>query len=729
MKSQPVVSATATLFAVVVCATGALLTGCPPANTCSTAADCPDGYQCHNELCTRADDAGQTPADAATDAIVGDRRPVDGATADGARDASVDADRDSGHDAGHDGGHDAGHDAGVDAGACTHVVCDPNEHCVETGAGAVCQCGSAPCTGDASCQLSQGDGSLVDGHVGCCPTGTTYCGSNCIDTSSDNANCGRCFNRCVDSVCINSACVCDSVTRCTTGAPQHTVARCLASDDGGALGIDGGGRSGQCDYSQCSLGYASCDGGAGSCGTQINGNDPSNCGGCGASAVYWRTINASNGSETLPLSSVCLDGVPKCGAQPLCDAGGVCFDPDPGRDAGAFNGNEYCVECYTALALNCPSSNSACCQGACLAPGDATLDQNCGCGPLPTDLPGTDCTPFVLGAVHLPGNDGKVCIDPASGAFATALTLGQGVCGCNAPGSTQCGSYAYDNGGFSTRTFELAGLCSNHVCVTQNTASCGMVDGVTVDTSGYPGATCDPFYGGLLCEDNVSSALDGMGECGCGSWQAANDVSAAESCMVPVHGLHDIDHMVADYCNSAKRCSCGSTTSACDPNSLFPDCCSSVCADLTDNPIHCGTCDTVCLHGSNTLASCVYDPDLQAAQCSCDVADAKLCPTNGGGGGMRCVANKCACQNNGDQPCRIGEYCAAGVIANGFGLGCCTGLERALKNSCTGPFIDSLCGSGWKLCLDSTVSGTPKWACCNLTDSCGSNGTSVVCVP
>lgn len=87
-------------------------------------------------------------------------------------------------------------------GACVDETSDPN-NCGGCGASFVCP---APTRGIATCGMS------VCG-VSCNQAAfPTYCsaGHACVDTSSDNANCGVCGNACTNATCAGGHCVCNS---------------------------------------------------------------------------------------------------------------------------------------------------------------------------------------------------------------------------------------------------------------------------------------------------------------------------------------------------------------------------------------------------------------------------------------------------------------------------------------------------------------------------------------
>jgi hypothetical protein len=233
------------------------------------------------------------------------------------------------------------------------------------------------------------------------------CGSSCVDTTSDNRNCGACGVACgAGESCQSSKCECRPTFKRCTGVcvdPQSDAANCggcgLACAAGDAC-VDG-----QC---QCAPPRAICSG------TCVDtSSDPNNCGGCG--------ITCADGFACIGGACVCGPGRAVCKGQcvslatdtsncgscghacaptEIC-AGGSCQCPE-----GQTSCSGVCVDTATDPA-NCGSCGHAC------PAGETCQGGQCMCPPGQTECNGvcvdTQSDPANCGACGKACTAGQVC--------------------------------------------------------------------------------------------------------------------------------------------------------------------------------------------------------------------------------------------------------------------------------------------------------------------------------
>ncbi|MFH1811038.1 MAG: hypothetical protein ABIJ09_20020, partial [Pseudomonadota bacterium] len=590
----------------------------------------------------------------------------------------------------------------------------PNTVCEDQGDGShLCLCGSVgACDGSQACVLDE----TTDAGTGlrCCPAGERNCGGTCVDALSDGQNCGACGTVCSGlggSACVQGHCGCDpgadagGVCPAPTGSNPPAVS-CESVD---------GGTAGRCAYT-CTPPQASCDQNVLDC--EVNtATSEQHCGSCENPARVTTIVD----SITLVLANRCVGGVPVCGVDPACNGTSEeCYEP-----AGVGDVNASCVNCYSAASPLCVTK--MCCHGLCIDATAENKNQYCGCDPRPDGAGnGTDCRDYTV-ATSDSQRHGKVCVG-SNGLAVSRFGLSAGTCGCNTSGDTQCGSADYTSGGLGSAT-SLVGLCdtSTHQCQAQSVDACGMVDGV-VSAGGTQVATasCNPYLGGLLCEDNDSPI--GFGECGCSTHIGDADTA----CATPISGTDGRLHAVADTCGSGDACACQSASAACDPDGTTPDCCSTGgCKNLATDANNCGSCGARCESCDLVPTSCsdqacgVSAQGLAPGQCACNVGTDEPCAPNGIGGGRECIAGKCVCPDASNTPCPIGSFCLAGTVATGHGRGCCDRMATTGPNRC--PQAPGTCSGGTPvLCVNTAVGGT-KFICCPAGSPCGISGSNVSC--
>jgi len=611
---------------------------------------------------------------------------------------------------------DAERDAGDVDDPCARASCPAPSSCLPlVDGGHFCLCGREICQSEEVCRSPQGGSVDAGSEPRCCAPDEQNCGGDCVDMTQSTSHCGRCFNTCAGgSECFHGYCRCQYSGQCALGRPpENTVPRCLG--DGGRELRDArqedGGHEGRCDYSTCTAGWANCDdAGVPGCETFVQGNDLENCGACGRPALQYRMVD---GGAPIPLTSRCINGTPGCQAAAPCSQS-VCWVPPDGGVA-----QSRCLPCTDTVHLFC--NGGGCCNGQCIQSYDtAGINSHCGCGAMPGQDAGVNCTQFQLGVDG--GLRGRACIAPASGTLVDAGRINRGVCGCAASSATECGQLAYNNEGQSTN-FVLAGVCdrTTHSCRPEDHSSCGVVGGVVAGDGGVVvGASCDPSLGGILCVEGPATANGTLGACGCNGYNLG---PVDDACLVPIAGAGGRAHVVADKCSTytwpARSCQCNNGP-ACDPHAALADCCANDgCIDLARDPQNCGSCGTSCQLG--LCGSAGVDGGRAPGQCACNGTVG--CNTNGGGGGPDCEVDRCICPAINGQPCPIDTWCLSGSPPNGAGDGCCESRSSS-PNRCP---VNTFCPSTEPvLCIDSVANN--DYRCCPAGNGCASIGGLVSCV-
>lgn len=279
-----------------------------------------------------------------------------------------------------------------------------------------------------------------------CQEGTVFCNNICVNTGSDNNNCGRCDNACsLGMVCSSGICLCSSGTSCN-GICVNT-----SSDNSNC-----GGCGNTCSAGMiCSNGTCVC-----SSTTPCNGvcvdttSDPGNCGTCG---------NACSSGM------ICSSGTCVCSSGTPCN--GACVDTS--------SDNNNCGNCG-----NVCSSGMACSSGACVCPPGQT---SCGGGCIPSGTPccGSGTTPCGGGCM----SSGNTCCNtyscPPGATCCNGGCIPSGV-PCCAPGMTPCGTECMPSGATccNNGTYCGSGLtCCGSICIQPGYTCC--------DTYAcLPGFTC-----------------------------------------------------------------------------------------------------------------------------------------------------------------------------------------------------------------------------------------------
>jgi hypothetical protein len=519
--------------------------------------------------------------------------------------------------------------------------------------GVICSVG-ATCTGG-QCALADGGYGQCDYNGNSCPAGDSCvssscvtqtcnasdpmepcsspgsaggtaqcCGSACVDTNEDPANCGVCGNACSTGMfCLSGQCA--AIPTC---GPANSGTLCpLAS-----------GKTGTCCSSQC----------------VDTESDSANCEGCGIACPVGEFCNV--GSYP-PCSLVDGGAAPSCyGGGAACPAGTVCSEQEclaPTCPVGASGGH-----CAFGVSVT-----GTCCNGVCA---DTTQDpDNCGtCGT--TCASGVCYSSLGMPAQCLPGEDAGSCTGPDNPfGCAPGTTCLAGNCvtssGCNGPfGNCQAGD---GNIGACCQEF-IASICSDLTSDAQNCGGCGV--------QCPSGQTCADG----LCSGDVSP-------CGSGRRGAFCDLDAGTSLLCCAGGgCADVETDSANcgYCGYScqpglsclqGQClatSCTTTTAgeACvQGDGGLGGCCGTSCLDLGIDPDNCGGCGVKCasvescVQGACVVPQCT--PAHQGAPCDLDA-----------GGGYLIVGSCCAsaCVNTQSDPDNCG-LCGSSCGDAGCNNGSC----------------------------------------------------------
>ena len=290
------------------------------------------------------------------------------------------------------------------------------------------------------------------GDTSTCGPGSTLCGGVCVNTNSDNSNCGACANACeAGLVCAAGKCAltCASgQTKCSGGDAGASYCARLTSDYqncgtcGNACGAGQVCSAGVCTLS-CPPGQQKCSGGdAGAPFCAKLQTDSVNCGACG---------NA-------------------CKAGQIC-AAGICTLSCPtgqSKCAGGDGGAPYCAKLQTD-SINCGACGNACKAGQVCAAGACVLScppgqQKCSGG----DAGAPQCAdvkvdPKNCGSCGNSCKAGQIC---SAGACALSCPSGQQKCSGGDAGAAFCTSTQVDpkNCGACGNACKAGLVCSKGTC-------------------------------------------------------------------------------------------------------------------------------------------------------------------------------------------------------------------------------------------------------------------------
>jgi hypothetical protein len=273
-------------------------------------------------------------------------------------------------------------------------------------------CGGEPISPDAS--VPPVDASGPDAAPSC-PTGTSMCGTACVDTESSRTNCGACGTTCeADEACVDGTCgivcpsgqaECDGICADTETDRRHCGACGTACAAGEAC------VAGTCEVS-CPGTQVVCDGACAD--TQ---SDPANCGACGTACDAGEVCSAG------ACAASCGAGLEQCG--------GACVS--------TLNDPAHCGGCDAA----CPTAAGAsglCMAGSCIAVCDALLGD---CNADRASPGGDGCETALATDVTNCGACGRTCTlaNAAAGCAAGACvvaTCDPGWDDCDSSAATGC---------------------------------------------------------------------------------------------------------------------------------------------------------------------------------------------------------------------------------------------------------------------------------------------------
>jgi hypothetical protein len=489
-----------------------------------------------------------------------------------------------------------------------------------------------------------------------CPTGQMICNDTCINTTTDNNNCGACGEVCSGGTCQNGKCCPTGQTNCggtcvdLTTNPDHCGA-CMNDCGNGTCQTDPDTNKTTC----CGPGLTNCDG---TCvDTQL---DETHCGSC-------------NGAN-----SVCGGATETC-------CGGLCKDTN--------TDNTNCGTCGEV----CDTTNSESCKDGAPPACCGTGESNCGgtCSDLTEDM--------FCGSCNTACASNETCKDP---------TVGSGVACCEA-NELNCNGTCRDvmsndvnNCGACGKQCAQGESCLTGICCAPGLINCGgaCVDPLTNpdNCGGCGGAGGDVCSGtNPVCSggDCAASCAVGLELCGNACVELSNDPNHCGDCTT--------------VCGAGQVCNNSDCVSMCDPGETS---CNGACVDL-DAPIgdvnHCGTCTTQCSVGQECVSGvcqtdCGIGEILCGNTCIKPAEDEANCGGCAGAGGV-------ACQTG--YTCDSGICCAPGK-ENVDGI-CCNPGEINCGGSCADPDTSAAhCGGCGQTC--GAPSTCESGECCAAGfDNCG----------
>ena len=443
-----------------------------------------------------------------------------------------------------------------------------------------------------------------------CQTGQIYCNETCIDPMKDRKNCGACGKTCdAAEVCVNGQCSlsCQSgLTNCDGSCSdlltdRYNCGACGVECPAGQV-CDG---HGQCSLS-CQVGLVNCDGWC--VNTTI---DNGNCSACTESDVV--------GSDLYH----------------ICSSGNVCFE--------------------SLCSKFCPSGTEKC-NGRCVR----LNSDNGNCGAC-----GVTCT------------GGQVCID--------------GVCSDNcAAGEENCNGTCVN----TQKDVKNCGACSSpedpHFCDTTQGQSCR--NGECIFSCSAGETSCSDGCHDLNIEkDNcgacghacaeTESCIDGVCEVPCDNGMRRCD---GECTNLDNNNLHC--GACGNACSASESCIGGSCSASCTSNYEI---CDGICTNLKNNPKHCGACGNQCGAGQVCdNGECSLKCASGKTNCEGICVDTNSDDANCGSCGVSCASH--------------GKVCVSGECV----MSCAKGLTKCLVGDSSYACVEPKTSLEYCGCSE-TAEGTP----------------------
>jgi 6-phosphogluconolactonase (cycloisomerase 2 family) len=453
-----------------------------------------------------------------------------------------------------------------------------------------------------ACGTACDPGFVCDGAGTCalsCQAGLTACDGTCVDTQSDRASCGACGTACEDGDVCNGSGVCElscqaGLVECdgkcidpdTDGAFCGAAGDCEGDNTGetcGAGAVCNG--AGVCEVS-CLPGFVECGGGC---------VDPDTSRAfCGASS----DCQGENAGTSCGDGFICSNGTCELSCQEgLVECGGKCIDPDTDRTFCGASGD-------------CQDENAGmACEAGEVCNGSGQCELSCQAGLV-------EC-------------NGK-CIDPKTD---------EAYCGAGAdcsvdPGEACQAGQICDGTGQCAVTCELGFVECNGSCINPETdrTYCGAM------------ADCEDANAGTTCQDG--EICDGTGQCALSCQDGLVDCGG--TCINP-----ETDRLFcgagpdcsADpglVCGSGEICNAGACELSCQAGLVK---CNGTCTDPMTDRTFCGAGPDCEIDPGETCADgficdgagvCALSCQAGLTECNGTCTDTRFDPNNCGGCGVAC---------------------------------------------------------------------------------------------